>query len=86
MVTSVPRRPARMIHLILGDDPYRARLRVAELVSILTSGVDRPSDLAAQGSPDLGAPLGLTRHDARSAPVAAITMSMRSQALSSSPP
>lgn len=81
MATSVSRRPARMIHLILGDDPYRARLRVAELVSILTSGIDRPSDLAAQNSPDLGAPLGLTRHDARSAPVAAITMSMRSQGL-----
>ena len=81
MATTVSRRPARMIHLILGDDAYRARLRVAELVSILTSGVDRPSDLAAQGSPDLGAPLGLTRHDARSSPVAAITMSMRSQGL-----
>ena len=84
MATTAPRRathPIHLIHLIIGDDPYRARLRVAELVTTLTGGIDRPSDLAAQRSPDLGAPLGLTRHDARTTPAATIAMSMRSQGL-----
>jgi len=81
MATNAQRRPARSIHLIVGDDAYRARLRVAELVSIITSGVDRPTDLAAQRSADLGAPLGLTRHDARTVPPLTILMSMRSQGL-----
>lgn len=79
--TTTARRPTRSIHLIVGDDPYRGRLRVAELVSILTTGVDRASDLAAQRSADLGAPLGLTRHDARIVPTVAIVMSMRAQGL-----
>jgi len=74
-------RAIRLIYLIVGDDAYRARLRVAELVTQLTSGVARPSDLAAQRSADLGAPLGLTRHDARTAPATTIAMSMRSQGL-----
>jgi len=81
MTTTTQRRPARSIHLVVGDDPYRGRLRVAELVSILTTGVDRPSDLAAQRSADLGSPLGLTRHDARAVSTAAIVMSMRAQGL-----
>lgn len=81
MASTAPRRPTRSIHLVVGDDPYRARLRVAELVLILTSGVDRPSDLAVQRSADLGAPLGLTRHDARVVPPVTIVMSMRSQGL-----
>ncbi|GAC1696795.1 MAG: hypothetical protein NVS9B6_04260 [Candidatus Limnocylindrales bacterium] len=81
MATTTPRRHARSIHLVVGDDGYRARLRVAELVAILTSGADRPSDLAAQRSADLGAPLGLTRHDARVVPPVTILMSMRSQGL-----
>ncbi|HUQ17805.1 MAG TPA: DNA polymerase III subunit delta [Candidatus Saccharimonadales bacterium] len=81
MATTAPRRPACSIYLVLGDDGYRARLRDAELVGILTSGADRPTDLAAQRSADLGAPLGLTRHDARVVTPATIVMSMRSQGL-----
>ena len=84
MATTAPRRatqPSSLIHLIVGDDPYRARLRVAELVTLLTSGIDRASNLVAQQSPDLGSPLGLTRHDARTASAATIAMSMRSQGL-----
>jgi len=73
--------PTRPIYLIVGEDPYRARLRLAELVGIITSGVDRRSDLAAQRSADLGVPLGLTRHDARIVPPVTILMSMRSQGL-----
>lgn len=81
MATAVPRRAGPHVHLVIGEDPYRARLRVAELVSHLADGVDRPSDLAAQRSPEVGSPLGLSRHDARTVPVAEIVMSMRSQGL-----
>lgn len=81
MATAPRRTPSHRIHLIIGEDAYRARLRTAELVSLLTTGNDRPSDLAMQRSADLGAPLGLTRHDARTAPAATIVMSMRSQGL-----
>jgi len=56
----------RSVHLIHGEDPYRARLRAAELVASLTSGDERPSDLRTQRSADLGTHLGLSRHDARS--------------------
>ena len=76
------RRPGgRRLFLIHGDDPYRARLRAAELVGTLTKGEDRPSDLRTQRSADLGAPLGLARHDARSAEPAAIELSGRAQGL-----
>jgi len=71
----------RPLYLIQGDDPYRARLRAAELVAALASGDARPSDLRAQRSADLGARLGLTRHDARSAEPAAIELSGASQGL-----
>lgn len=84
MASAAPHRGSlqrHRIYLIIGEDAYRARLRVAELVALLTSGTDRPSDLAAQGSADLGAPLGLTRHDARTTPAMTIAMSMRSQGL-----
>ena len=75
------RRPGRTLHLIHGDDPDRARLRAAELVGMLASGVDRPSDLRTQRSAELGTPLGLTRHDARTADPATIELSGRSQGL-----
>src|SRR5438105_3336104 len=63
----------RPLYLIQGDDPYRARLRAAELVAALATGDARPSDLRAQRTVDLGTRLGLTRHDARAADVDAIS-------------
>jgi DNA polymerase III delta subunit len=75
------RTPARSLYLIHGDDPYRARLRAAELVAALSSRDPRPSDLRAQRSTDLGGRLGVTRHDARTAEPAAIEMSGQSQGL-----
>ena len=75
------RKPARSLYLIHGDDPYRGRLRAAELVAALSTGDDRPSDLRAQRSTDLGDRLGVTRHDARTAEPAMIEMSGRSQGL-----
>src|SRR2546423_5135775 len=71
----------RPLYLIQGDDPYRARLRAAELVAALATGDARPSDLRAQRTVDLGTRLGLTRHDARTANVAAIELSGASQGL-----
>lgn len=75
------RKPPRSLYLIHGDDPYRARLRAAELVAALSTGDDRPSDLRAQRSTDLGDRLGVTRHDARTAEPAMIELSGRSQGL-----
>jgi DNA polymerase III delta subunit len=75
------KRPARSLYLIQGDDPYRARLRAAELVAALVTHDDRPSDLRAQRSTDLGDRLGVTRHDARSTEPVVIEMSGRAQGL-----
>ena len=74
-------RPGRSLYLIHGDDPYRARLRAAELVVTLSTGDARPSDLRAQRSTDLGDRLGVTRHDARDTDPVVIEMSGRSQGL-----
>ena len=71
-----------MVFLLHGEDPFRTRLRVGELVeSLLAGGAGEPADLSARPSPQLGAALGLTRIDARSDPVAAITMAGQSQGL-----
>ena len=75
-------RRGRSLYLIHGEDPYRARLRAAELVASLTAGDERPSDLRTRRSTDLGSPLGLSRHDAREPGAAAlIELSGRSQGL-----
>ena len=74
-------RAVRSLYLIHGDDPYRARLRAAELVAALATSDARPSDLRTQRSTDLGDRLGVTRHDARSAEPAMIELSGRSQGL-----
>ena len=74
-------RPRRTLHLIHGEDSYRARLRAAELVAALVGGDDRPSDLRTQRSADLGTHLGLSRHDARTTDASLIELSGRSQGL-----
>jgi len=74
--------PTRMVFLLHGEDPFRTRLRVGELVeSLLAGGAGEPGDLSARPSPRLGGALGLTRIDARSDPVDAITMAGQSQSL-----
>jgi len=73
--------PARPLYLIHGEDPYRARLRAAELVAALASGDARSSNLRAQRTAELGTRLGLSRHDARTAEPAAIGMSGASRGL-----
>lgn len=74
-------RSGRSLYLIHGEDPYRARLRAAELVAALTGGDARPSDLRTQRSTDLGTHLGLSRHDARTTDASLIELSGRSQGL-----
>ncbi len=74
--------PTRMVFLIHGEDPFRTRLRVGELVeSLLAGGVGEPGDLSHRRSPQLGGALGLTRIDARSDPIDAITLAGQSQGL-----
>ncbi len=74
--------PTRMVFLLHGEDPFRTRLRVGELVeSLLGGGAGEPRDLSQRPSPRLGGALGLTRIDARSDPVDAITMAGQSQGL-----
>jgi DNA polymerase III delta subunit len=70
----------------VGEDPFRARLRLAELVPALaTGGTVGPSAIEKQPSPSLGMTLGVTRHDARIDPPHAIAMSGRSQGLFDAP-
>ena len=74
--------PTRMVFLLHGEDPFRTRLRLGELVgSLLSGGAGEPGDLSARPTPQLGGALGLTRIDARSDPVDAITMAGQSQGL-----
>jgi DNA polymerase III delta subunit len=71
-----------MVFLLHGEDPFRTRLRVGELVeSLLGGGAGEPGDLSQRASPQLGGALGLTRIDARSDPLDAITMAGQSQGL-----
>lgn len=82
--SSAPRRP---VFLLIGEDPFRARLRLAELVTALAAGAPPPdSAIERWPSPSLGQTLGVTRHDARSeGSAAAIVMSGRSQGLFDAP-
>src|SRR5688500_6036290 len=74
--------PARPTFLLLGDEPFRARLRRAELVSCRVADARTESaGLVRWPGPDLGTPLGVTRHDARSDSAEAILMSGASQGL-----
>lgn len=74
--------PTRMVFLLHGEDSFRTRLRVGELVgSLLGGGSGEPGDLSQRPSPRLGGSLGLTRVDARTDPVDAITMAGQSQGL-----
>lgn len=71
-----------MVFLLHGEDSFRTRLRVGELVeSLLAGGAGEPGDLSGRRTPQLGGALGLTRIDARSDPVDAIIMAGQSQGL-----
>jgi DNA polymerase III delta subunit len=71
-----------MVFLLHGEDPFRTRLRVGELVDSLLAGeAGEPGNLSQRPSPRFGGALGLTRIDARSDAVDAITMAGQSQGL-----
>src|SRR5256885_14158079 len=74
--------PTRMVFLLHGEDSFRTRLRLGELVSALLGS--RPvaaGDLTQAPEPRLGGLLGVSRHDARTDTVAAIAMSGQAQGL-----
>src|SRR2546428_14105973 len=74
--------PTRMVFLLHGEDPFRTRLRVGELVaSLLAGGTGEPGDLSQRRSPQLGGALGLARIDARPGPGDALHLAGPSQGL-----
>src|SRR5438876_11148144 len=74
--------PTRMVFLLHGEDSFRTRLRLGELVAaLLGSGPTSGGDLAQASEPRLGELLGVSRHDARTDPAAAITLAGQAQGL-----
>jgi hypothetical protein len=74
------------VFLLIGEDPFRARLRLAEIVTALAAGRNAdPGDLSQWRSPMLGDTLGVTRHDARADAPGVIAMSGQSQGLFDAP-
>ena len=71
-----------MVFLLHGEDPFRTRLRVGELIESLLSGASGASgDLSTRPLPRLSGLLGLTRLDAREDQPEAIAMAGQSQGL-----
>lgn len=71
-----------MVFLLHGEDSFRTRLRLGELVGALLAGRSTASsDLAVLVEPRIGTLLGVSRHDARTDPGGAITLSGQSQGL-----
>jgi DNA polymerase III delta subunit len=71
-----------MVFLLHGEDPFRTRLRVGEIVGALLGGrATAPGALATAAEPRLGALLGVSRHDARTDAGSAILMSGQAQGL-----
>jgi DNA polymerase III delta subunit len=75
-----------MVFLLHGEDPFRTRLRVGELVESLLAGQGVASgDLSSRPLPRLGDLIGLVRLDARSDGPDAIAMAGQSQGLFAAP-
>src|SRR5204863_6293342 len=74
--------PTRMVFLLHGEDPFRTRLRLGELVpAILGSRTVTAGDLTRAAEPRLGGLLGVSHHDARVDSAAVIAMSGQAQGL-----
>src|SRR5437762_6562885 len=72
----------RMVFLLHGEDSFRTRLRLGELVAALLSGAPTgATDLSTLAEPHLGTLLGVTRHDARLDTPGAIMLSGQAQGL-----
>ena len=71
-----------MVFLLHGEDSFRTRLRLGELVAALLASLPTTGkDLSTQVEPRLGSLLGITRHDARFDPPGAIMLSGQAQGL-----
>jgi DNA polymerase III delta subunit len=71
-----------MLFLLHGEDSFRMRLRVGELVTgLLSATPPTSSDLSTRVESPLGTLLGITRHDARSDTPGAIMLSGQAQGL-----
>ena len=71
-----------MVFLLHGEDSFRTRLRLGELVTALLGGAPAaPTELSTKAEPRLGALLGVTRHDARVDTAGAIMLSGQAQGL-----
>ena len=71
-----------MVFLLHGEDPFRTRLRLGELVpAILGSRTVTAGDLTRAAEPRLGGLLGVSHHDARVDSAAVIAMSGQAQGL-----
>ena len=71
-----------MVFLLHGEDSFRARLRLGELVAALLAGAPVTStDLSTRVESRLGTLLGITRHDARFDTPGAIMLSGQAQGL-----
>src|SRR5438874_2183038 len=80
--TSSSPAPMRMVFLLHGEDSFRTRLRLGELVEALLAGRSTASSgLATLREPRIGMLLGVSRHDARTDPGGAITLSGQAQGL-----
>src|SRR5256885_9658846 len=74
--------PTRTVFLLHGEDSFRMRLRLGELVGALLAGRSTaPTNLAVLLEPRIGTLLGVSRHDARTDAGAAITLSGQAQGL-----
>src|SRR5437764_12718966 len=68
--------PTRMVFLLHGEDSFRTRLRLGELVAaLLGSGPTSGGDLAQASEPRLGEVPGVPRLGARTDAAAAVTLS-----------
>src|SRR5256886_3395225 len=77
-----PSALTRTVFLLHGEDPFRTRLRLGELVGALLGGESTASGgLGTLPERRLGALLGVTRLDARSDPASAIALAGQSQGL-----
>ncbi|TMG33801.1 MAG: DNA polymerase III subunit delta [Chloroflexi bacterium] len=82
MAQASPSAPTRTVFLLHGEDPFRTRLRLGELVGALLGGESTASGgLGTLPEPRLGALLGVARLDARSDPASAIALAGQSQGL-----
>src|SRR5438105_3880281 len=78
--------PTRMVFLLHGEDSFRMRLRLGELVRALLQRAPIASgDLARAHEVRLGELVGVSLHDARTDPASAIALSGQAQGLFDAP-